>query len=93
MKNNKNKHCCNNEKNAAKSATGKSASKKRNQYKNRAAKKKNVVAFTSTPGLPVTHPCYNCPLARIYGDKIFCFTPRCMRKVFESCGKSRAQEA
>ena len=93
----RNKHSYHNEKTAAKPATSKSATKKKN--KSRCKKKKsstntsNLVAFTSTPGVPVNHPCYNCPLAKIYGDKIFCFTPRCMRKVFENCGKSRSQEA
>ena len=93
----RNNHSYHSEKTAAKSATVKGNVKKKNKSrwksKNSASKNQNVIAFTSTPGLPVTHPCYNCPIARIYGNKLFCFTPHCMRQVFENCGKSRNQES
>lgn len=57
--------------------------KKRSRYAHKKGKvaENTAVISTSTPGLPVTHPCYNCPLARMYGDVLFCYTPGCMRKV------------
>ena len=59
----------------------------KNKHQNQAA------ILSTTPNLPVTHPCYNCPIAKIYGDTIFCFTPSCLREVFNNRGKSCVQEA
>lgn len=36
---------------------------------------------TTTPMLHRTHPCYNCPLIRVYGSQLYCYSPRCIRGV------------
>lgn len=47
--------------------------------------RKTALVYSRTPGLHRKHPCYNCPLAKMYGNKLFCFTPRCMKQeMFEA---------
>lgn len=46
---------------------------------------------TSTPGLPVSHHCYNCPLARMYGDVVFCYTPGCFRGLMNDIVTNRKE--
>lgn len=55
--------------------------KRSSEEKERAEPKSSVNMPTTE--LPMTHPCYKCPIVQMFGGKPYCFLPRCMRKEME----------